>query len=89
VDLPLKIEDVRVLYSGERVKVKKQKHMALSQRKMKAATTPRPGRPSTPMAGKVDERLLDAATQVFMNHGYECATFEKIAQTAGSGKATI
>jgi len=41
------------------------------------------------MAGKVDERLLDAATQVFMNHGYEGATFEKIAQTAGSGKATI
>jgi AcrR family transcriptional regulator len=41
------------------------------------------------MAGKVDERLLDAATQVFMHHGYEGATFEKIAQTAGSGKATI
>jgi AcrR family transcriptional regulator len=41
------------------------------------------------MAGKVDERLLDAATHVFMNYGYEGATFETIARTAGSGKATI
>jgi AcrR family transcriptional regulator len=55
----------------------------------KRQTAARPGRPSTAMAGKVDERLLDAATKVFMDHGYEGATFEKIAQTAGSGKATI
>jgi AcrR family transcriptional regulator len=65
----------------------KQKLKPSAQRKRQAA--PRPGRPSMAMAGKVDERLLDAATQVFMNHGYEGATFEKIAQTAGSGKATI
>jgi len=69
--------------------VSKEKRRVLSGRKPRAAASPRPGRPSTAMAGKVDERLLDAATQVFMNHGYEGATFEKIAQTAGSGKATI
>jgi AcrR family transcriptional regulator len=65
----------------------KQKLTHAPQRKRQ--TAPRPGRPSTAMAGKVDERLLDAATQVFMKYGYEGATFEKIAQTAGSGKATI
>ncbi len=65
----------------------KQKLKPSAPRKRQAA--PRPGRPSMAMAGKVDERLLDAATQVFMNYGYEGATFEKIAQTAGSGKATI
>jgi len=67
--------------------VPKQKLKPSAQRKRQAA--PRPGRPSMAMAGKVDERLLDAATQVFMDHGYEGATFETIARTAGSGKATI
>jgi len=41
------------------------------------------------MAAQVNERLLDAATEVFLKYGFEGATFEKIAKTAGSGKATI
>ncbi len=49
----------------------------------------RGGRPPNALAGEVEERLLDAATLVFLERGYEGATFEQIADAARAGKATI
>ena len=40
-------------------------------------------------AGEVEERILDAAQQVFVKRGYEGATVDEIAQTARAGKPTI
>ncbi len=49
----------------------------------------RGGRPSNAMAGEVEERLLEAARIVFLERGYEGASFEQIAETARAGKATL
>jgi len=40
-------------------------------------------------AGEVEERILDAAQQVFVKRGYEGASVDEIAQTARAGKPTI
>jgi AcrR family transcriptional regulator len=50
---------------------------------------PRGGRPPNAMAGEVEERLLEAARSVFLERGYEGATFEQIAEVARAGKATL
>src|ERR1700756_2888024 len=47
------------------------------------------GRPPKELAGQVDERILDAARQVFLERGFEGASIEEIADTARSGKPTI
>ncbi len=49
----------------------------------------RSGRPPKELAGQVDERILDAARQVFLERGFEGASIEEIADTARSGKPTI
>jgi AcrR family transcriptional regulator len=49
----------------------------------------RSGRPPKELAGKVDERILDAARKVFLDHGFEGASIEEIAGAARSGKPTI
>jgi AcrR family transcriptional regulator len=49
----------------------------------------RSGRPPKKLAGQVDERILDAARQVFLDRGFEGASIEEIADTARSGKPTI
>ncbi len=49
----------------------------------------RKGRPSHAMVGHVEERILDAATRVFIQHGYAGASLERIAEAAGAGKATL
>lgn len=49
----------------------------------------RKGRPSAAMAGEVDERILDAATAMFLEHGFAGASLERIAEAAGAGKATL
>jgi AcrR family transcriptional regulator len=41
------------------------------------------------MAGDVDKRIMDAATRVFLAHGLEGATIDKIARAAGASKPTI
>jgi AcrR family transcriptional regulator len=47
------------------------------------------GRPPLERAGEVEERILDAAQQVFVKRGYEGASVDEIAQTARAGKPTI
>lgn len=49
----------------------------------------RSGRPPRERAGEVEERILKAARQVFVNRGFEAATIEEIAAAAHSGKPTI
>jgi AcrR family transcriptional regulator len=47
------------------------------------------GRPPKELAGEVDERVLDAARKIFLEHGFEGASIDEIAQVARSGKQTI
>jgi AcrR family transcriptional regulator len=47
------------------------------------------GRPPKELAGEVDERVLDAAREIFLEHGFEGASIDEIAQAARSGKQTI
>ncbi|WP_213765541.1 TetR/AcrR family transcriptional regulator [Caballeronia sp. dw_19] len=47
------------------------------------------GRPSSAMAGDVEERILDAATAMFLQYGFGGASLERIAEAAGAGKATL
>ena len=49
----------------------------------------RPGRPPRERAGEVDERILDAARDVFLARGFEGASIDEIAQVARAGKPTI
>jgi AcrR family transcriptional regulator len=56
---------------------------------IKATLLRRKGRPSNAMAGDVEERILDAASAVFMRQGFAGASLERIAEAAGAGKATL
>ena len=47
------------------------------------------GRPPRGLAGKVEERILDAAAQVFLEHGFSGASVDEIAEVACAGKPTI
>jgi AcrR family transcriptional regulator len=47
------------------------------------------GRPPLERAGEVEERILDAAQEVFVRRGFEGASVDEIAQTARAGKPTI
>ena len=47
------------------------------------------GRPSNAMAGDVEERILDAASAMFLQHGFGGTSLERIAEAAGAGKATL
>lgn len=47
------------------------------------------GRPPLEQAGEVEERILHAAIQVFLERGLEGASIELIAETARCGKPTI
>jgi AcrR family transcriptional regulator len=49
----------------------------------------RSGRPPKEFAGEVEERVLDAARMIFLEHGFEGASIDEIAQAARSGKQTI
>jgi AcrR family transcriptional regulator len=53
------------------------------------AKRPRAGRPPNAEAGAVEERILNAATALFLEHGYEGVSFEQISSMAHAGKATI
>jgi AcrR family transcriptional regulator len=47
------------------------------------------GRPPRGLAGKVEERILDAAGQVFLERGFRGASVDEIAEVACAGKPTI
>ena len=47
------------------------------------------GRPPKALAGKVEERILDAARKAFLERGFEGASIDEIARAARSGKPTI
>lgn len=56
---------------------------------LKMRFCPRKGRPSASMAGEVEERILDAATAVFLEYGFAGASLERIAVRASASKATL
>jgi AcrR family transcriptional regulator len=56
---------------------------------LKMGFCPRKGRPSASMAGEVEERILDAATAVFVEYGFGAASLERIAERASASKATL
>src|SRR5271167_1577825 len=47
------------------------------------------GRPPREHAGRVEERILDAAGRVFLEHGFQGASIDEIAEVASAGKPTI
>jgi AcrR family transcriptional regulator len=47
------------------------------------------GRPPRGLAGKVEERILDAAEIVFLERGFSGASVDEIAEVACAGKPTI
>src|SRR5271155_3217371 len=47
------------------------------------------GRPPRGLAGQVEERILDAAGQVFLERGFSGASIDEIAEVARAGKPTI
>jgi AcrR family transcriptional regulator len=49
----------------------------------------RAGRPRRELAGEVEERILDAAKNVFLERGFEGASMDEIAEAARAGKPTI
>lgn len=49
----------------------------------------RVGRPPRQLAGEVDDRILEAAHQMFMEHGLDGASIDEIARLAHAGKPTI
>jgi AcrR family transcriptional regulator len=51
--------------------------------------TGRIGRPRRENAGEVDERILNAARRVFLEHGLAGASMDQIASLARAGKPTI
>lgn len=50
---------------------------------------PRPGRPRADQAGEVERRILDAATAIFLEHGFGRSTLDHVAERAHVGKTTL
>lgn len=57
-------------------------------RRPKSSKT-RVGRPPREFAGEVDERILEAARSMFLEHGLAGASIDEIARVARAGKGTI
>lgn len=49
----------------------------------------RGGRPTREEAARRDVRLLEVATRLFMEHGYDGASMDAVAEAAGVGKPTL
>ncbi len=49
----------------------------------------RSGRPTKAAAAERDERLLDIATKMFMEQGFEATSIDALAEAASIGKATL
>ena len=58
-------------------------------RKSQPRATVRLGRPPKECEGEVEERILDTARKVFLEHGFEGSSVDQIAVAARSGKPTI
>ncbi|KTF69377.1 TetR/AcrR family transcriptional regulator [Sphingomonas sp. HT-1] len=54
-----------------------------------AARRPRGGRPSAERAGDVDRRILDAATVLFLQLGFDATSCDQVVARAGAGKASL
>jgi AcrR family transcriptional regulator len=61
----------------------------LKERKRQKPPKVRLGRPPRQLAGEVDDRILEAAHRVFMEHGLGGASIDEIARLARAGKPTI
>jgi TetR/AcrR family transcriptional repressor of mexJK operon len=53
------------------------------------AAKTRGGRPTKSAAAARDERLLDIATQMFMEQGFDATSMDSLAEAAAVGKATL
>ena len=53
------------------------------------ASRKRGGRPSAEQAGEVDRRILDAATTLFLQAGFDATSCDQVVAMAGAGKATL
>jgi AcrR family transcriptional regulator len=60
-----------------------------ARRKSGARATVRLGRPPKEREGEVEERILNAARKVFLEHGFEGSSVDEIALAARAGKPTI
>ena len=60
-----------------------------TRRKPAARAVVRLGRPPKELEGEVEERILDAARKVFLEHGFEGSSVDEIAIAARAGKPTI
>ena len=58
-------------------------------RTLSYVTTARRGRPTRAQAAQLDQKLRDAAVATFLEHGYDRATMEMIAEAAGITKRTL
>jgi TetR/AcrR family transcriptional repressor of mexJK operon len=47
------------------------------------------GRPTREEAAQRDARLLDVATKLFMERGFDCTSIDAVAETAGISKPTV
>jgi AcrR family transcriptional regulator len=65
------------------------KDVVSAAQKVDRSTSVRSGRPPKQLAGEVEERILEAARQIFLERGFEGASIEEIAGAARSGKPTI
>ncbi len=54
-----------------------------------ANARPRGGRPTRTAAAERDERVLEIATHMFLERGYDATSIEGIAEAAAIGKATL
>ena len=71
-----------------RAGVKREQEDAASEQ-AEAARRPRGGRPTRAAAAERDERLLEIATAMFMEHGFEATSMDRLAEAASIGKATL
>ena len=54
-----------------------------------AQRRPRGGRPTRAAAAERDERLLEIATAMFMEQGFDATSMDRLAEAAAIGKATL
>ena len=57
-----------------------------ARRKSASRAAVRLGRPPKQLEGEVEERILDAARKLFLQHGFEGSSVDEIAVAARSGK---
>jgi AcrR family transcriptional regulator len=75
--------------SGKERALKVERTMEAEAVSGRARGAVRCGRPPRGLAGKVEERILDAAGKVFLKHGFSGASVDEIAEAASAGKPTI